>query len=435
MSTDDLDEAIKSFGASLMALMNNAISEEGKRAGFATAKDFLKSTRYESPHPDYGRSEYYAFALNKLMEMDPRVDRFPPLEFVSTLNRNSSVVDIGAGPVLVIDLYQGEILEELGRLFVKGATEHECGMTALRLLAESYVACGQEALATHVAFHRSALAKLTSPRESTAVDGDEIARIGAVQEVFLLTHEIGHILWSRDQIPQDFVPRAQSWIVADTRMMAQAMSGHIAEDGAQIKRSFHQRSPYAPPHIEATVNHRCDPSSGFIEEVWADFYAWISSMRLFLGNWPANTVYQGLSLALRNLAMIDAIRRLAESATDKETIDEASTRRSVLRLGLRTLMGDLRVNDDFVRTLGLSEDDLSVDFAAIGVKTDRRYEEAIFNPMMASIFLMIRLLPNEEELKSRHMRYEQKLGKNPALKMLSDGAFSSETEDKPDVGS
>jgi hypothetical protein len=169
--------------------------------------------------------------------------------------------------------------------------------------------------------------------------------------------------------------------------------------------------------------------------IWADFYAWISSMRLFLGNWPANTVYQGLSLALRNLAMIDAIRRLAESATDKETIDEASTRRSVLRLGLRTLMGDLRVNDDFVRTLGLSEDDLSVDFAAIGVKTDRRYEEAIFNPMMASIFLMIRLLPNEEELKSRHMRYEQKLGKNPALKMLSDGAFSSETEDKPDVDS
>lgn len=52
---------------------------------------------------DASRAEYYAFALNKLREQDTRVGNSLALHFISTLNTNCSVVDIGAGPVILID--------------------------------------------------------------------------------------------------------------------------------------------------------------------------------------------------------------------------------------------------------------------------------------------------------------------------------------------
>ena len=65
-----------------------------------------------------------------------------------------------------------------------------------------------------------------------------------------------------------------------------------------------------------------------------------------LGTGPL--VYRHLTLALRNLETIDAMRRTAESATDPHEVDDASARRSIApESALSIQFGSLGENDDF----------------------------------------------------------------------------------------
>jgi hypothetical protein len=149
-------ESIKSFADSIQELLRSATSKS-KGNGFATIEDYVASTRYRTESIDSSRAEYYAFALNKLREQDPRVGESLALHFISTLNANCSVVDIGAGPVILIDIHQSELLEELARLFLARGGAKQCEAMALRLLAEHYIASGEEALGTYFAVRRSIL--------------------------------------------------------------------------------------------------------------------------------------------------------------------------------------------------------------------------------------------------------------------------------------
>jgi hypothetical protein len=191
-------------------------------------------------------------------------------------------------------------------------------------------------------------------------------------------------------------------------------------------------NPYRPDQIQATVKRRCDPSGGFMEEVWADFFAWTSCMRLYFGNRPADEVYRDMTLALRNLAAIDAIRRLAERPADSETTDDASTRRQVLRLGLRTMFGDLRANDGFRQAIQavesrVSEVDLNVDFAKIGVETEQRYMEVIWKPMMMFMGIALFSCADEKQTALQYRRCEEEFGAMPALQILRDNSITGES--------
>ena len=110
---------IKSFADSIQELVRSFTSKS-KRNGFATIDDYVTSTRYPTGSIDTSRAEYFMFALNKLREQDTRVGNSLALHFISTLNTNCSVVDLGAGPVILIDIHQSEILEEMARLFLTG---------------------------------------------------------------------------------------------------------------------------------------------------------------------------------------------------------------------------------------------------------------------------------------------------------------------------
>ena len=177
---------------------------------------------------------------------------------------------------------------------------------ALRLLAEHSIASDKEALGTYFAVRRSILMEGVKQPKLSRKKQTELERSSAMQDVWVLTHEVAHILWARDQIPkQDFVARAIRWINLDAQMMARKQQkiatqypdvrAHLSnsprarEDPERAARVLSQldsitaNSGYAPDRIRATVERRCDPKSGFIEEVWADLYAWVSSMQLFSG--------------------------------------------------------------------------------------------------------------------------------------------------------
>ena len=246
-----------------------------------------------------------------------RKDSFA-LHFISTLNTNCSVVDIGKGPVILIDLHQSEILEDMGRLFVVGGQAKVCEAMALRLFAEHFIASGREELGTYFAVRRSILMEDEQDPKLSDDQQNEIERSSAIQDVYVLTHEVAHLLWSRDQIPKDqFISWATRWIAVDAYEMAQrhaGLSAGYADVRTRLPELFKtqqesegvsfvlsqigpwiEKSGYSSDQLRATVERRCDPSSGFVEELWADFYAWVSSMQLFSGNWPAVQVYRNLT--------------------------------------------------------------------------------------------------------------------------------------------
>jgi hypothetical protein len=443
MRESDLSEQIRDLGKSASDLLKAFTSEESKRNGFATIEEYVDATRYRTESVDGSRAEYYTFALNKLREQDDRVGTSQALHFISTLNTNCSVVDIGAGPVVLIDLYQSQVLEDMARLFLAGGPANLCGAMGLRLLAEHLIASGKQELATHFAVRRSILINECEHPEPPIIDETELEKSSAVQDVFVLTHEIAHVLWSRRQVPAEFPGLAAQWIHMDTFFMAETQLRIAGAPEAEVHAwllkfakslkdpmpdpdivSFpgfqNAKSAYAPDQLRSTIERRCNPSSGFIEEVWADFYSWISCMRLFFQNWAAQQVYRDMTLALRSLAAIDAMRRIAENTTDQETIDEASTRRCVLRIGLRTMLGDFRKDDDFGSSLHLTTEDFAVDFARIGVETEDRFNKVLWNPMFFYGVAAARSTPVEQELTRLYARCEEKFGANPALTILRD---------------
>lgn len=445
--TDIDPEKIKSVFDSIQEMLRSARSES-KRSGFATIRDYVTATRFETGSIDSSRSEYYTFALCKLREQDPRVGDSFPLHFISTLNTNCSVVDIGSGPVILVDIHQSEILEEMARLFLSGGDAKQCAVMALRLFAEHYIASGLEALGTYFALQRSMLIEDIKTLELSADKQTELDRSSAIQDVWILTHEVAHILWSRNQIPKEpFVSWATQWINYDASMMAlnqervatgfQDARARIS-DLARVRKdskgaafflskldSAFGNSGYAPDLIRATVERRSDPASGFIEEVWADLYAWVSAMQLFSGHWPAEQVYRHLTLAMRNVETIDAMRRTAEGSIDSHDVDDASARRNVLRIALSFQFGFLRENDDARNAVSLrDESDWDVDMVHINLETDNDYHRILWNPMSAAILATIGSIPNEQQLASLYDRCQEKFGTNPGLTLLRDHPIS-----------
>ena len=436
-------ERIKSFADSIQELLRSYTSKS-KQNGFATIDDYVTSTRYPTGSIDTSRAEYFTFALNKLREQDTRVGTSFALHFISTLNTNCSVVDIGAGPVILIDIHQSEILEEMARLFLTGGGEKLCEAMALRLLAEHSIASDKEALGTYFALRRLALTADVKQPKLNSNEQTELERSSAMQDVWVLTHEVAHILWARDQMPKEnFVSRAIQWINLDAHMMARKQQKiatqyadiradllDIRQDREDPERAAHalsqlasitDNSGYSPDRIRATVERRCDPKSGFIEEVWADLYAWVSSMQLFSGNWPAEQVYRHLTLAIRNLATIDAARRMFGGPIDPHDVDDASTRRNVLRIGLSTQFGFLRQNDDFRNAIDLRDkSEWDLDMVNINLETDDRYHRILWTPMFAPMLAAITSTPKEGELNSLYARCQQEFGPQPGLKILGD---------------
>jgi hypothetical protein len=442
--TPEIDaERIRSFAGSIQELLRSATSES-KRSGFAAIEDYIASTRCRTGSIDSSRVEYYAFALNKLREQDSRVGESFALHFISTLNANSSVVDIGAGPIILIDIHQSEVLEEMARLYLTGGGAKQCEAMALRLLAEHMMASDKEALGTYFAMRRSILMEGVEQAQLSADEQTELDRSSVMQDVWVLTHEVAHILWARDLIPkEDFVSLATGWINLDTQMMArkqqkiatqyEGVHTHFSdlirarkdsEGAAHILSQLSSviaNSGYAPDQIRATVERRCDPTSGFIEEVWADHYAWVSSMQLFSGHWPPQQIYRHLTLALRNLATIDATRRTAEGAVDPHEIDDASARRDVLRIGLSLQYGNLRQNDDSRNAIDLrNKSDWDVDMVNVSLETDERYHNVLWIPMTARTLAAVASLPKEEELALLYAKCQQEFGSQSGLKILRD---------------
>jgi hypothetical protein len=435
-------EWIRGLSRSYLELIKSFTSES-KRSGFATIEDFVDATRSPTGSIDASRAEYFTFALDELRQQDPRVGDSFLLHILSTFNTNSSVVDIGGGPILLIDVHQSEIVEDMGRLFLAGGRTDLRDALALQLLAEHFIAGGREELGTYFAVRRSIL--MDGEQASDLPDDlqTEVDRASAVQDVYVLTHEVAHILWSRDQIPkQQFVASATRWIAADAQMMTQRVARFRAEypnirahslaellntdeDSESVASILSQIGPmlqesgYSPDQLRATVERRYDPASGFIEELWADFYAWGSSMQLFSGNWPADQVYRNLTLAMRNLATIDAMRRIAERDTNPQTIDDVSTRRAVLRIALALEFGDLRQNDDYRNALHLRDpSDWDVDMVGISLETEGRYHRDLWQPLCVRGFAEARSIPDEQQLASLYARCQQEFGVNPAEKIL-----------------
>jgi hypothetical protein len=421
---------IRSFvHAQELALQNLQVGDQRKRSRVGTIAEYVDSIRLRT-NIDPSRLAYYAYALNELSNVDKRLNPLPPIEFISTLNNCSALIDFGNGPILILDAYQGQTLEEIGQIFFSStpAPKRACAM-GLRLVAEQYLASQQPEHAAHFAGFCSAV--INEDPGQLVYDEEECARCASVQEVFLLTHEIGHLLWRQGKIPANFIEMAASWIYADCMLLSSKVEKRDLErfnDGSapagvsdlvrQYIKESADNSAYNGKKVDDLIRYRLDPSNGYIEEVWADFYAWTACMRLFFGNWPASTVYSAMSLAIRNLATIEAYRRMAVGEVDPRTVDATSSRRHVLRLGLRTLMGDLRQNDDFCQMTQLSDEELSVDFALIGEEVDDRYDRDVWQPMSIGVATVARAIRSPEYLAQKYSRYEAEYGPNPTFKIL-----------------
>jgi hypothetical protein len=138
-----------------------------------------------------------------------------------------------------------------------------------------------------------------------------------------------------------------------------------------------------------------------------------------------------MSLAMRNIAMLDAVRRMAERATDVESTDDATSRRQILRLGLRRLFGDLRADDNWRKNLRaveprVTEADLNVDFARIGIDTDERYMQNIWNPFFAYALPIMLQTPDDPRRAKMHERCQRDYGEAPSLKILHENPIDAD---------
>ena len=105
----------------------------------------------------------------------------------------------------------------------------------------------------------------------------------------------------------------------------------------------------------------------------------------------------------------------------RKPLTTLSTRRAVLRIGLRHKFGDLRENDDWRNGIQLrDESDWKVDMIKISIETDERYQQVVWNPMCVRAFSDMLSIPNEHELASRYARCQQEFGDRPAVKILSE---------------
>ncbi len=436
MTKCSVSEIVESVLSAQQALLENTIARLPDRDDPKGVRAFVESSCLQTEEFDGSRVGYYGAIFDELVKLHPQVESFPPTEFISTINNNSLMVDIGKGPVLVIDVNQGKTLDQMSRIFLASDSATEPGAVALRLYAEQCIVHGNKELAGHVAVCYSELVNLSQIR-GVAVgedeDEDDIEDqayfIGHVQDAFIVAHEVGHFLWSKGDTPGGFETEATRWIAMDGLDM-QATASQASSPWPPSRAAGTQDSPYSPQQLQRTLERRCNPTGEFLEEVWADHYACITCMQLYSGVWPAaDVVYPAISLAMRNIATVDAIRRLAKGgAATAPNLDDASSRRNILRYGFRTLLGDLRENDDYRRAMHLCESDLDSDFAAISTDIDQRYFEEFWNPIMAAIGAATLSAPSEQDLSLVHMKLEREFGPDAPRKVLKDCPINDKSQ-------
>jgi len=407
-----MKDEIEDLIASLSTVLRAASSDEGKSHGFVGISDYLANTRVLVPAQSPSNAEYDAYVFNKFVANDRRLQAaHPALEFTSSLNKTSCTLDLGAGPFLVLDLHLEDALEDLTKVYFCSNPATAGLVTALRQLAENYVVTGDHMVA-------AVLAATASAFENEGYGAREMDVPGAspeVQAAYVIAHELGHLLWLRDGVPPPFAMMVDKLVRIDAGMAAEARmpSGGRPAGGADL---------YGPSEIEETIRRRSDPAGEFVQEIWADFYAWAATAREYtLGGFPPHTVFEALALALRNLATIDALRRIAERQGRDSTVDEVSARRHILRMLLRTHFGDLRKDDGYIKLSGIPPEALATaDFNEISQETEDRYHRHVWDPMMRQLGGVLVAASNQDAVKASYEQLRVRFGDEPAVLILRD---------------
>lgn len=398
------------LAASLSTLLKASLSQEGKSHGFLNAADYLANTRVLTPPLKPSRAQYDAHVFNTLVAHDNRLrEAQPALEFTSSLNKMSCTLDLGAGPFLVLDLHLESALEDLTKVYFSDSPVTAGIMIALRQLAENYVVAGNPQVA-------AVLAATASAFENDGYSARDVELPKAcleVQSAYVIAHELGHLLWLRDGVPTRIAALIAEMIEVDARIAIEVRkrSGDRAPGVAD---------PYGPTHVDATIRRRSDPAGEFIQEIWADFYAWSVTAREYtLGGFPPHTVFQSLGLALRNLATIDALRRLAEKQGGDSTVDEVTARRHILLTLLQAHFGKDRGDDRYVEMSGIPAAALaSADFSEINQEIEDRYHHRFWNPMMQQLIGILLAVSNKDAVAPSYAKLQAKYGDEPAELIL-----------------
>jgi hypothetical protein len=395
------------------------------------------------------RAAYFSYAFNELTQAGSTISSYPKVKYVSTLNKTSSLVYLGDDPVLIIDDYLAQTLEDMSRLFLGAPSTAECGALALRLLAEKFHICNQPEWATYAAVNHSILMNSREAVPNSETEAHDLERIDTIQQVFLLAHEVAHILWLEGRQPSDFEERVACLATLDAGAIVDYGMDSFSFQTARIA-DLHQlvggtgnrammnacaaavrETCYSPQKVREATLRRGGSESSFVEEVWADFYGWTACMRLFLGSCRPETVHSAVCLALRNLVTIDSIERIGEGSAGRETMDDLSARRRLLRMLLTNFIGDVRANPEFQENSGLSERDLAVDITAIANDVDNRYYQGVWKPMMTQVFrLLFAELPSDVVLAARHAFLQKEFGPDPALRILQENSIDSNYYDR-----
>jgi hypothetical protein len=440
-------DAIREFSAAMLVANTEVARQRSHGPGFLD--DYVRSTRTGLGEVDAGRSSYFLYALAKLAEGGPPGVEFPKVHFVHSLNKSSSVVDIGDGPVLVIDDYLAETLEAVNDLFVHEKSAAECGALALRILAEQFIVAGEPEMGSWVALGRSAVLSAEDSPGPATTNVAEAECMEAVQHVFLLAHELGHVFWDRAGEPAGFSEQVGFRIDAAAEAMAawaerygsseplpdddlaSNLSAEAAEAFSQLARAGGAEGfdhHWSSEVVEADRQRRRLPGGPFIEELWADFYASRECLELFLGNWPVRTVYRGMCLALCSLGAVLTLAKLAENRGDWEALRDFPARRRVLLLLLQSVFSDPRFSKALQQRTGVTAERLDVDFTSVALETEQRFNDHIWGPMLSHAFRFLHssALPPRAELLALHASLESQFGPDPALYILRATAIDAD---------
>jgi hypothetical protein len=400
--------------------------------------EYIENTRHSFFVPTVSKAGVdYDDILASLVPSSPD-ERLPTVVHVSTLEKMSEVVDFGAEPILVLDHYLGATLSELFHL-CEEPSKWRARALANRILAEYYLTADKPFHAALFAVTYSMYANKRSVWPGGAVRKPKPSALEVVQEAFYVAHEFGHVIWHKQSPAERPVATIQHWILSLTMELVESVArdeaagkrlpvrpslreqvgqARVMQDwsSARVVRWMKSRSGWIEIDKEISDAEGKVKDLAFIEEVWADYYAWLACVRMFAGSFPSTLLLRAIFLARNNMSTMLFLKQVEDSRGDSNQIFHGQMNHSVIAMyGINQF---LKENGHIGGVTGLE----ILNFGPLLKRASDEHRRAVLDPMLMESIESTRTVDQwPESLKqTMYQRLEREFGPDPVLTILRD---------------
>lgn len=356
-----------------------------------TIDRLIKTTRINVS--DRVRPEIYQGVISSLNALASRLNLSTEFKIVYSASRRVELIKISGTSWIIYDQYMGQTMNLLNRIFIEAQDKQASIIYFHKILAERLLEVGRLEEALHCATIYHNYRKELNPKKLN--EGWRFL-LTDIQEAFLLHHEFGHVVFSKEalfpivrkhasQIIEDLIKskqRSVEKIIEDARNAPPAAIHHQSID--DFIHDIHKSDPSYNSLISAQVAYLKTPET--LEEVFCDIFAadLVLNLERKKGRDPVE-ILRAIYIGFYHMQSIEYLRRFPDLTKDRDwnadTIPQVQARAQCLR-GHLAFLYQLNIHDN-PESISIDTQDKVLKFQALLMDDQKRHYDTIYDSAMA----------------------------------------------------